>query len=352
MISEGQTGVDASARQASESGGTDTSRRSWREMCARSLSRRGEQPSRLLVVVAFAAVYLIWGSTYLAIRFAIQTLPPFLMAGSRFVIAGTALVLWARAKGVARPTRAELRSACVVGALLFLGGNGGVVWSEQYVASGVAALFVATEPLWIVLLGWARRGGSRPTARVSAGLLLGFAGVWLLVASGVSAGGAGGRGLIATVALLAASVSWAVGSLYSAHAPLPPSSLLSAGIQMLAGGVLMLATGTLAGEWKSFDPAAVSAVSVGAMLYLIVCGALVAFTAYSWLLRRVAPARAATYAYVNPLVAVFLGWALAGEQLTARTLLAASVITASVVIIVTRRPAGKRLATQTQVGEE
>lgn len=337
MISEGQT---------------DVARRPWRELYTRSAGRRGGQPSRVLVVAAFAAVYLIWGSTYLAIKFAVQTLPPFLMGGVRFVIAGTALVLWARAKGVARPTGAQLRSACVVGALLFLGGNGGVVWSEQYVASGVAALLVATEPLWVVLLGWARRGGSRPTAGVFAGLLLGFAGVWLLVESGVSAGGAGARGLAATVAVLCASVSWAVGSLHSAHAPLPSSPLLSAGIQMLAGGVLMFVAGTLAGEWKGFDPGAVSAVSVGALLYLIVCGALVAFTAYSWLLRTVAPTRAATYAYVNPLVAVFLGWALAGEQLTARTLLAASVITASVVIIVTRRPAGSRRARRSSMGGE
>ncbi|HYY95384.1 MAG TPA: EamA family transporter, partial [Pyrinomonadaceae bacterium] len=158
------------------------------------------------------------------------------------------------------------------------------------------------------------------------------------VGSGASAGGGGARGLAAAVVVMCASVCWAVGSLYSARAPLPGSPLLSAGIQMLAGGVLLFAAGTLSGEWMTFNPGAVSAASAGALLYLILCGSLVAFTAYCWLLRVVTPARAATYAYVNPLVAVFLGWAVAGEELTARTLVAAAVITASVVIIVTRRP--------------
>jgi drug/metabolite transporter (DMT)-like permease len=175
-----------------------------------------------------------------------------------------------------------------------------------------------------------------------AGLLVGFAGVWLLVEANASAGGAaGGRALLATVVVMGASVSWAVGSLYSMGARLPSSPPLSAGMQMLAGGALMFAAGTLAGEWKAFNPGAVSALSAGALIYLIVCGSVVAFTAYSWLLRVVAPARAATYAYVNPLVAVVLGWALAGEQLKARTLLAACVITASLVIIITRRPAAR-----------
>ncbi|HZT61397.1 MAG TPA: EamA family transporter [Pyrinomonadaceae bacterium] len=304
----------------------------------RVATAEGGRPKRALVLAAFATVYLIWGSTYLAIRYAIQTLPPFLMAGSRFIVAGAALALWARASGAARPTRAQLRSACVVGALLFLGGNGGVVWAEQYLPSGVAALVVATEPLWIVLLNWARRGGARPGRGVLVGLLLGFAGVWLLVESNASAGGAAGsRALLATVVVMGASVSWAVGSLYSVRATFPSSPLLSAGTQMLAGGALMIAAGTITGEWKSFDAAHVSALSAVALLYLIVCGSVVAFTAYSWLLRTVTPARASTYAYVNPLVAVLLGWALAGEELTTRTILAAVVITASVVVIVTRK---------------
>ena len=322
--------------------GTDDARRPRPGLHLPPKGGRGEPPPGALVVAAFAAVYFIWGSTYLGIRYAIQTLPPFLMAATRFLAAGAVLAVWARASGAARPTAAQLRSASVVGALFFLGGNGGVVWAEQYVASGVAALLVATEPLWIVLLDWARPGGRRPGAGVAAGLAVGFAGVWLIVGSDATTGGApGGRGLLAALAVMCASVAWAVGSLYSAHAPLPTSSLLSAGIQMLAGGALLAVAATLAGEWRAFNPAGVSASSAAALLYLTVCGSVVAFTAYSWLLRVVTPARAATYAYVNPLVAVFLGWAVAGEEVTARTLLAAGVITASVIIIVTRRPAVK-----------
>lgn len=301
-------------------------------------AEQGGRAPRVLVLAAFAAVYLIWGSTYLGIRYALQTMPPFLMAGSRFIVAGAALTLWARASGAARPTSTQLRSACVVGALLFLGGNGGVVWAEQYLPSGVAALTVATEPLWIVVLNWARSGGARPARGVIVGLLIGFAGVWLLVESTTSAGGArDSRALIATVAVMGASVSWAVGSLYSTRAALHASPLLSAGIQMLAGGAMLAVAGTLTGEWKTFNPAGVSSVSLFSWLYLVVCGSVVAFTAYSWLLRVAAPARVATYAYVNPLIAVLLGWALAGEALTTRIVLAAMVITASVIVIVTRK---------------
>lgn len=330
-------------RSTSDSSGEAAARRTGPGFHPRAERSSGRPPSRLLVLAAFAAVYVIWGSTFLAIRYAIQTLPPFLMAASRFLLAGAALTLWARVRGAPRPTRAHLRSAFVVGGLLFLGGNGGIVWAEQYIPSGVAALLVATEPLWIVLLDWARRGGTRPRRGVIAGLLLGLAGVWLLVGSVAPAGAAAGRGLLAASAVMYASVSWAAGSLYSARAPLPSSPPLSAGIQMLAGGVLMAAAGMLLGEWRSFSAGGVSLASAAALLYLIVCGSVVAFTAYSWLLRVVTPARAATYAYVNPLVAVVLGWALAGEELTARMALAALVITASVAIIITGKPPAETL---------
>lgn len=342
-ISGGRTCADAAAVSAQEgaseaSSHVGTACSEPKDYLPSEVGHRAPVP-RALVVAAFAAVYLIWGSTYLGIRFAIQTLPPFLMGGCRFLVAGAALTLWARVKGAPLPARRQIVSAWVAGALLFLGGNGGVVWAEQYLPSGVAALLVATEPLWIVLLGWARARGVRPHAGVAVGLLLGFAGVWLLVGLGGSDGlGANGHALLAAVVVMCASVCWAVGSLYSTRAPLPTSSLLSAGIQMLSGGALMTVAGTLAGEWREFDPGGVSATSVAALLYLIVCGSVVAFTAYSWLLRTVTPARAATYAYVNPLVAVVLGWAIAGERLTPRMALAALVITASVVIIVTSRP--------------
>lgn len=269
----------------------------------------------------------------------------------RFLVAGAALTLWALSQGAARPTAAQWRSSWVVGALLFLGGNGGVVWAEQYVASGVVALLIATEPLWIVLLGWARSGGTRPGARVFVGLLVGFAGVWLLVGQNQTPQGApGGAAMLATIVVLSASVSWAIGSLYSVGAALPSSPLLGAGMQMIAGGALLSVAGTILGEWKTLNLSGVSAVSLAAFLYLIVFGALVAFTAYSWLLRVATPARASTYAYVNPLVAVILGWAVAGEALTSRMMLAAGVIVASVVLISSQKAtaAPKRATTSVE----
>jgi drug/metabolite transporter (DMT)-like permease len=293
------------------------------------------RPSLWRIIMAFAAVYLIWGSTYLAIKYAIETLPPFLMSGGRFLIAGAALTVWSLfRRGAERPEWTHWRSAVVIGALLFLGGNGGVVWAEQFIASGLAALLVATEPLWIVLFGWLRPGGVRPTGKTALGLVVGFAGVWLLIGSGISANNGTDNGTMLGIGVvIAAAFSWASGSLYSLRAPLPESPLLTSGMQMLAGGALLTLAGTFSGEWAFIDASRISAVSVGAFLYLVVFGSIIAFTAYSWLLRVTTPARAATYAYVNPVVAVVLGWALAGELLTARTLLGAGVIVASVVLL-------------------
>lgn len=309
--------------------------RAWGTSGTRSEAEADTRPSRALVIAAFGAVYLIWGSTYLGIKYAIETLPPFLMSGWRFLIAGAALTAWALWRGAERPTRAHWRSAAVVGALLFLCGNGGVVWAEQHIASGLAALLVATEPLWIVLLNWARPAGVRPSGKTILGLLVGFAGVWLLIGSGVSEGGGDTvrAGMVGTIVVIVAAFSWAVGSLYSLRAQFPASPLLASGMQMLMGGALLTLAGTFSGEWTRFDLSRASVASVGALAYLIVFGSVVAFTAYSWLLRVVSPARAATYAYVNPVVAVLLGWALAGEPLTARILFAAVVIVGSVVLI-------------------
>ncbi len=298
------------------------------------------RPSLLLIIGAFAAVYLFWGSTYLAIKYAIETLPPFLMSGWRFMIAGAALTAWAHFSGAERPTLSQWQSAAVIGALLFLCGNGGVVWAEQYIASGLAALLVATEPLWIVLLNWLRPGGVRPGMKVVLGLAVGFAGVWLLIGSGLSGSGgavAGGGGtVLGAIVVIAAAFAWAIGSIYSLHAQLPASSALASGMQMLAGGALLTLAGTFSGEWSRLDLSRLSAVSVGAFMYLVVFGSIIAFTAYSWLLRSVSPVRASTYAYVNPAVAILLGWAVAGEAISLRTLVAASVIVASVMLIVSQ----------------
>ena len=287
------------------------------------------------VLLAFAAVYLIWGSTYLAIRYAIETLPPFLMAGGRYVTSGAVLFGWAWWRNRAAPTRANWRAAIIIGAALLLVGNGGVVWAEQRIPSGLAALLVAIEPLWVVMITWAR--GTRPRGRTILGLAIGFAGLFLLISPGKVLGG-GAVDQLGALVVVVAALSWAAGSVYAQRAPLPASPLLGTGMQMLAGGVLLTLLGTLAGEWTRLNLGATSLRSWLALLYLIVFGAIIAFTAYAWLVRNVEPAKVATYAYVNPVVAVLLGWALAGEPLSLRTGVAAAVIVGAVAFITTAPP--------------
>jgi drug/metabolite transporter (DMT)-like permease len=286
--------------------------------------------------LAFAAVYVIWGSTYLGIRYAIETLPPFLMAGTRFMTAGAILFVWAKFNGasVSSPL-AQWRRALVIGGLLLLGGNGGVTWAEKYIPSSLAALLVATEPLWVVMLNWAF-GGKRPNWKVSLGVVIGIAGVALLVGAGLNNGGQ-----VSTIMLVGAAVvvlagmAWAAGSVYASRNPFNGPTSLGAGMQMLAGGGLLLLLSLVTGDFRQLNLGAASWVSLVAFGYLLVFGSLVGFTAYSWLLRNVTPASAATYAYVNPAVAVLLGWLLANEPLTLRMLVAAAVIVCSVVLITT-----------------
>jgi drug/metabolite transporter (DMT)-like permease len=296
-------------------------------------------PSRARILAAFAAIYLIWGSTYLGIAIAIQTTPPFVMAGVRFIIAGLVLYAWMRLRGAQRPTRANWIAATIVGGLLLLGGNGAVVWAEQRVPSGIAALLVATLPVWLVLLDWARPKGTRPSGLVLGGLALGLVGVGALVGPASLMGGSR-IDVLGALVLMGGSISWAAGSLYSKQAALPASSALGMAMQMLAGGALLLLAGTVAGEWSAVDIGAISPASAGAILYLIVFGSLIGFTAYMWLLRVAPPARVATYAYVNPVVAVFLGWLVLGEPISARTVLAAAIIVGAVALIVSARSGG------------
>jgi drug/metabolite transporter (DMT)-like permease len=290
----------------------------------------------ILLILAFAAVYIIWGSTYLAIKYAIETIPTFLMAGFRFTIAGSLLYLWARfSPGYEKPKLVHWRTSLVVGILLLAGGNGGVVVGEHYISSSLTALLIATEPFWIVLLNWLFLGGQRPNFKVLGGLLLGFIGVWLLLPIGdaPATGGSAGGQLFGSILILAASVSWAIGSLYATHAQAARSPILASGMQMLAGGVVMILIGTFAGEWSALDLGAISARSWIALVYLIFIGALVAYTAYSWLLKNAQPAMVSTYAYVNPAIAVLLGWAIAGETLTGQMLVGAAIIVGSVALI-------------------
>jgi drug/metabolite transporter (DMT)-like permease len=292
--------------------------------------------SPVLLIAAFAAIYIFWGSTYLAIKYAIETLPPFLMAGARFVFAGSILMVWARfSKDYEPPKPAHWRTSIIVGTLLLLGGNGGVVFAQRYLTSSLAALLVATEPFWIVLLSWLWLKGARPNWKVALGLAVGFLGVWLLI-SGQDTGGAAAHGsmqLFGTIAVIAAALSWATGSLYGVRAPVPKSSFLTAGMQMFCGGMVLLLVSLLGGEWSSFNLSEVSRSSWLGLLYLIVFGSLIAFTAYSWLMKNVQPAMVATYAYVNPVIAVFLGWLIAGESFTGQMLIGAAVIVGSVALI-------------------
>lgn len=292
--------------------------------------------ARWRVVLAFGAVYLIWGSTYLAIRFAIETLPPFTMAGVRFVTAGAILYAWSRWRGSPNPSLIQWKNCLVVGSLLLLGGNGGVVWAEQFIPSGLAALLVATVPIFMVLVDWWIGSRAMPSPSVILALVGGFAGVGILVdAPGLDPTNA--EQLAGGVALLVASALWAVGSIRARHVELPPRQRMSTAIQMLTGGGALVAAGLVLGEAGRIDVGAVSLLSLGALLYLIVFGSLVGFSCYAWILQVSTPARVSTYAYVNPLVALILGWALADEPLSARTGVAAAVILGSVALVTSRR---------------
>lgn len=295
-------------------------------------------PSRLALILAFTAIYLIWGSTYLAIRVAVETLPPFLMAGARFVVAGAVLYAWLAWQGRARATWRQWRHNAVVGALLLLGGNGLVVWAEQVIPSGITTLIISISPLCMVLLDWLLPAGARPTGPTLLGLALGFGGLGLLIGGDLP--GRAPLDLLRCAGLILACLAWSGGSLYSRYHREPAAPLTAAALQMLLGGALLLGLGLGCGEAGRLHLAALTPRAVGAWSYLVVAGSLVAFPAYVYLLKHSTPARVSTYAYVNPVVAVFLGWLLLDETVTGRTLAAAVVIVAAVALITIQRSRG------------
>jgi drug/metabolite transporter (DMT)-like permease len=290
------------------------------------------RPALWLVLTAFAAVYLIWGSTYLGIRLAIDSMPPLLMAGARFLIAGLILYCLMRFRGEARPAAIHWRNATIIGAALLLAGNGGVSWAQQTVPSSIAALMVAATPLWINLMDWLRPHGKRPPSGVFVGILLGFIGV-TLIALGKSPGGQNVIDPLGAAMLLAAPFCWAGGSIFSRHALQPSNPLLTIGMQMMAGGILLLIAGAITGELPHFQLSRITATSAWAFVYLTLIGSLVGFTAYVWLLQVSTPARVSTYAYVNPFIAVLLGHLVLHERLPSLVLFAGALIIAAVVVI-------------------
>ena len=287
------------------------------------------QPRLLFLLAALGTLYLVWGSTYLGIRIAIDTIPPLLMASTRFAIAGALLFAWSVRRGDTsgdRPGRSQWMATSIVGVLLLAGGNGGVTWGEQFVPTGIAALLVASVPLWMVLFAHFT-GDDRLSWPVAVGLVLGVVGVGLLVQP------SGGGHLLGSLVILGAAISWAAGSVYARRAPLPRRPMVSTGMEMLAGGGALLLFAVLTGELGRIHLERVSWQSLVALAYLVVFGSLLAFSAYVWLLRHTRAAVAGTYAYVNPGIAVLLGWGFLGEGITARVLAGGAVIIVAVVLV-------------------
>jgi drug/metabolite transporter (DMT)-like permease len=295
------------------------------------MPRRNTSPTPDVWLALFG-VYLVWGSTYLAIRYAVSTFPPFLMAGSRFLLSGILLYGFTRLRGVPRPTFFQWKSASVVGFLLVFCSNGGVSWAEREVPSGISALLVATVPLWMTVGAWVWKKGKKPNSLMGGGLLLGMAGVAVLAVPGFSNPGKSLAGW-GTLVLILTPVSWAIGSIYTQDADLPSSPFLSTAMEMLAGGIFQLIGAFILGEGSRFHLSQISTASWEAWAYLTLVGSLVGFTSYIWVLHKSTPALASTYAFVNPVIAVFLGWALAGEALTINVFIATSLIVAAVILI-------------------
>ncbi|MEO7700549.1 MAG: EamA family transporter [Opitutus sp.] len=293
-------------------------------------------PSRSALILAFAAIYIIWGSTYLGIRVAIETMPPFTMAAGRFLIAGTVLMLWLRLRGVPTPTARQWKTNTIIGIFLLLGGNGLVVWAEQFVPSGITALIIGIQPLFFVLTEWAWTRTARPTATMTVALLVGFAGVAWLAAPWESPGH-GGLNIPGVIAILFACVFWAFGSIYSRYAKHGADPLMASAVQMLTGGAALFLAALARGESKLLHVDAISTRSWAAFAYLVGVGSLIGFSTFVWLMKNTTPARVSTYAYVNPIVAVFLGWLILHEPITSRTIIASIVIVAAVVIITTEK---------------
>ena len=301
---------------------------------------------------ALFALYIVWGSTYLAIRFAVETIPPFMHASLRFLISGVILFIWRRAAGDPIPTKSNWKATAIVGTLLLLGGNGLVALAEKTVPSGIAALMISTSPFWLVLFESFRAGGTKPNWQSILGLIIGFSGVFILIGPAEITGTGQEFDTFGVILLLFAPLLWSLGSIYARGADMPKSTLMSTGMQMLTGAVSLFIVSALAGELNGFSFAQVSMRSWWGLVYLITFGSLVGFVAYGWLLHNAPVSLFSTYAYVNPVVAVFLGWLLANEELNARIAVASAIIIGSVIFINYARQLSGRKAEEQIVPQE
>ncbi|HET7105833.1 MAG TPA: EamA family transporter [Candidatus Acidoferrum sp.] len=288
---------------------------------------------RSMVLIAFAAVYVLWGSTYFFIRIGVETIPPFVLAGIRHIAIGLVFYPLFRYQSKEKPTAAQWRTTVITGLLLLLCGNGALSWAETRVPSGIASLLVATVSLWMVILDWLRPCGVRPAPRVLIGFVLGFAGIALLVGPS-HLGGSERVNPLGAVVLILGSLAWAAGSIYSRHHPVPHSPLLGVAMQSLAGGAGLWIVAAATGELHQFHPAQVTLRSWLAVLYLFSFGSALGFSAYIYILKHSSASRVATYAFVNPVVALFLGWSLGGEAISLRTLIASGTILAAVLLVI------------------
>ena len=288
--------------------------------------------------LALLALYIVWGSTYLGIKVAIETIPPFFHAAVRFLLSGIILIAWQRAVGYPLPTRKQWISTAIIGACLLLGGNGLVAWAEQFIPSGIAALIIASVPMFLVIGEAMRPNGIKPNWQGIVGLLIGFAGIFILIGPSEISGSGMKLNTLGVIALLSACLFWTIGSIYSKSADLPKSSLMNTGAQMLTGSASLLIVSLASGELHGWEVSAVSARSIYGLLYLIFVGSLVGFVSYGWLLQNAPISLVSTYAYVNPIVAVLLGVWLGNETLEPRIWLATAIIIGSVIFINSTRP--------------
>jgi drug/metabolite transporter (DMT)-like permease len=298
-----------------------------------TIGRLKEKRAELTLFLAFTAIYVVWGSTYLAMHYVLESMPPFLMAASRFLIAGFILILFSRFKKQSWPTKTEIKNSALIGFLLLVTGGGGVVWAQQFIPSGITALIITIEPVWVVLILWIRSTENKPTPVVWLGIILGMLGMTVLIGP-ASLNELEQLHPVGVIVLLTSSISWAIGSVYALKVQLPSSSSMSTGFQMLAASFFMLMIGSFREEWTSFEFSEITNRSILGFIYLIVFGSLIGFTSYGYLVKKASPTSVSTYAYVNPVIAVFLGWWIGNERVGTQTMLAAALLVSAVVLII------------------